>query len=154
MKTYEGLPILSIADTQEIFLAMKDGKWENPAPTKEHGVRDVDSIFIEWIYFFEQAKEGYSHAQRAQLENVFGGGLSEIQSYYAMEEALQAEEVEFPAIITTMENAVAQLLSSEGKKLLKQQNIETKPVEVDEKLRDQFKALVWNMVPIMDAATS
>src|SRR5688572_14644649 len=116
MNNYEGLPILPVEDTKQIFRAMKEGEWKNPAPTESHGVIATDTIFINWIDFLEQAREGYPFVENARKNDDFGGYLSDIQSFFAIEEALEGDKVQFPEDLVKIENALAQLLSKEGKK--------------------------------------
>ena len=138
----ESLPILPILDTQEILEHM-GGSWGVPTNDRRHGVGEVDSIALQWIGFCEHAKKGQEimkNFKRGQLS----GDLLSLRSSRAFMESLGSENVEFPAIITTIESAFAQILSAKAQRKIV--NLDIQPgIHVDSDLQRQIGVLVASM---------
>jgi hypothetical protein len=134
--------IPSLSDTEEI-LKQVTPNWEIKLPTTELSRSSIDNTLLEWVSFFDRAREGYKVQKNLDAGTILGDEI-DFQAYLAVEHAL-GEEEKYPEILIKLQSASAQLLSNEGLKVIKARKQKLKAINVDEELKGKINNMVKKM---------
>ncbi len=121
---------LSVTDTAEIIEKM-NGVWAINFALQTHNSEQTDTIFLEWVNFFDNAKKGSEIAIKTARKRTITAETDKLNAYLLFQSALMSTELPTGSL-NFLRNALGSLLSSDAReKYEKRSKKKLPPTDVD-----------------------